>query len=283
MIAIPKFEKSEDLHTYLRDNKSRLIDQKKSMLKHTSPLTYSPTGVSVTKSNEPNNEDVDSFTVKVVANAAMVLDSDMDVLITGCYDKTVEERKSITPHLHDHIHKIEAKVGEVKNIYTQDVLLSDLGISKDGYVECLLFETEIIKAYNEQIFNQYKSGKINQHSIGLNYVDIELAVNDSGVEKELFEEYIGQIVNPEKAIKLGYFWVVKEITLIENSAVLFGSNHATPTLDNNIKIDGGFAISGKDLAMVLEPENTKETDTEKSPVVKLRLIQQQLNINSKKS
>ena len=235
---IPQFETKSELFTYLKANKSDLIARKKSAVKYSQPISYSPAGV-VTKDNSPVSEDVDELNVKVVSNSTMVLDSDMDVLITGCYDDTVKDRKDITPHLHDHIHKIDAKVGEVQDIYTENITLSELGFNKSGSTECLIFETNVIKSYNEHVFNQYKSGKIKQHSIGLTYEKIDLAINDedSEKEKEFFDKYIDKIINPEKAIEKGFFWVVQKIGLIENSAVLFGSNHATPTLDNNVKAE----------------------------------------------
>ena len=45
-------------------------------------------------------------------------------------------------------------------------------------------DTEIFKDYNAQIFNEYKSNRINQHSVGMQYVKIDLAVNDEEYENE---------------------------------------------------------------------------------------------------
>ena len=80
----------------------------------------------------------------------------------------------------------------------------------------------------------YEKGLIKQHSIGLRYVKLDLAINDKD-EKEAFkvwEKYIGQIINRERAEEKGYFFPVIEQKLIEISAVVFGSNPYTPTLDN---------------------------------------------------
>jgi len=110
-----------------------------------------------------------------------------------------------------------------------------------------------MKDYNEKVFNQYKMGRVNQHSIGLQYLQLELAINDEESEKEFdfWNKYYDQIINKEEADKKGFFWVVQEIRLIENSAVLFGSNEATPTLDNNIK-------------SLESPSGTQETEPAKS-------------------
>ena len=74
---------------------------------------------------------------------------------------------------------------------------------------------------------------MNQHSIGLQYVKIELAINDKDEKEEFkaWEKYFPLAINKSKAESQGYFWAVKEYKLLENSAVLFGSNELTPTLE----------------------------------------------------
>ena len=240
-VSIPEFAEKKELYAYLKTNKQDLIAKKRSM-----PITADPVSLgfsqvktkeAVTKSNTPVSEDVDVLRVKVVANTANYLDSHMDVLIPGCWDKSISERKNIIPHLHDHMHRIDAKIGEVADIYAAQVSYAELGIDGSGSTESLIFVTDIMKAYNEKVFNQYKLGKVNQHSIGLQYVRIDLAINDEESEKEqeFWDKYFPTIINPERAEERGFFWVVQEIKLLENSAVLFGSNEATPTLDNNVK------------------------------------------------
>ncbi|HKZ36113.1 MAG TPA: hypothetical protein VJ184_00580, partial [Chryseolinea sp.] len=98
-------------------------------------------------------------------------------------------------------------------------------------------DSNIIKEYNPIVFGQYLSKEVNQHSVGMVYVKLDLAVNDSEMKDEYVQwnKYINLIGNKEKAIEQGYFWAVKEAKLIEISAVLAGSNELTPTLDNKIK------------------------------------------------
>jgi hypothetical protein len=111
---------------------------------------------------------------------------------------------------------------------------AELGVKTNGSTQAVIFETDVMRSYNEKIFNQYKFGKINQHSIGLQYVKIELAINDEDSEKEFdfWNKYIGKIGNPDFAEQDGYFWVVGEYKLLENSSVLFGSNELTFTLSS---------------------------------------------------
>jgi hypothetical protein len=95
-------------------------------------------------------------------------------------------------------------------------------------------DTRIEKARNENIFLDYKNGDINQHSVGMQYVKLELAVNDPEEKEEFaaWERYKGEVINIEKAEEQGYFWAVTEAKLIEISCVIKGSNELTPTLDN---------------------------------------------------
>jgi hypothetical protein len=259
-IKLPDFNNKKDLHKYLIENKKTLISQKKSMPIFSESFISSPSIIhskkDINKSNTPVQEDVDRLRVKVVANTANWIDSHLDMLLPNCWAKSIQERKSFIPHLHDHIHRIDAKVGEVVDIFSTNVTLQELGISGVGTTESLIFLTDIIKSYNEIVFNQYKQGRINQHSIGLQYVKLELAINDEDYEKELdfWNKYYPQVINKEKADKQGFFWVVQEIKLIENSAVLFGSNELTPTLDNNVK-----GLPGED-PTEQQPENSADEE-----------------------
>lgn len=169
--------------------------------------------------------------VKTVANMFLYLDHDMDILTEGCAKKSIQEKgpegADLIYHIKDHSRKITDKVGEVRKIYTEEMTIN----GKTGIA--LIFETDIYKSYDEKLFNMYKRGGVKQHSIGLQYVQIELAVNDPTQEAEfkVWTAWIDKIINKEKAEKHGFFWVIKEIKLIENSAVLLGSNEATPTLN----------------------------------------------------
>jgi hypothetical protein len=240
-IDIPKFEDKKSLFNYLIDNKKDLIAQKKSMAIYSDSINLDVSKIAKTglsdKANNPITEDVDKIRVKVVANTANWVDSHSDVLLANCWSKSINERKNFIPHLHDHKHELSAKVGEVVDIFGQDLSYSELGIKGIGMTQALVFITDIMKSYNEKVFNQYKMGKVNQHSIGLQYVKLSLAINDEDYKEEfeVWNKYNEQIINKDKAEVNGFFWAVQEIKLIENSAVLFGSNEITPTLDNNLK------------------------------------------------
>ena len=94
-------------------------------------------------------------------------------------------------------------------------------------------DTLVRADYNDKVYAFYKAQKINQHSIGLRYVDIQLALNsqveDDQEEYAVWQKYYPSIINKEVVDKKGYFWAVTEADILENSCVLFGANSLTPT------------------------------------------------------
>jgi hypothetical protein len=226
------------LYSFLIANKDALIAQKKALPKYSDAVNYGSSFFvnkdgQIVKTEVGNiAPDASSVHARFVGNAAWWCDSQMDVLTDDSWSKTIKEGKGKI-HLHDHIYRMDAQVGDVTKIYTQDVNLNELGLNKPGFTQCLVYESDVKKDYNLFVFNQYKAGKVNQHSIGLLYVKIELAINDADYEKEIdfWNKYIDKVINRDMVEEKGYFWIVTEIKLLECSAVLFGSNELTPTLD----------------------------------------------------
>lgn len=240
--------KGKDLFNFLVENKKALINEKKSMpIKFSDPSiseikfqAITKSGIAIkdgmqTTSEDPENSEV--IRVTVVANSCNVMDSASDVLIPNSAKRSIQQRKSMMVHLSNHDYRIQAKVGEVVDVLLKNVSWQDLGYSAQGNTQCIIFVTDVYKSYDAAIFNQYKLVKINQHSIGLRYVDIELAINDPDYEKEIdfWNKYIDDVINKDEAIAQGYMWIVKEIQLLENSSVLFGCNQYTPTLNTSGK------------------------------------------------
>lgn len=201
----------------------------------------------------------DSLERTIIGNTYLWMDSHEDVHAKGCFAKTIKERAKSIFHLHDHEFKITSKVGEPIKIYEQSIKWKDLGINKEGSTEALFMDSEIFKDYNAQIFNEYKSGKINQHSVGMQYVKLDLAVNDEDYEYEfkVWQDNIDSIGNKEAVEEKGYFWLVREAKLIEISAVLLGSNELTPTLGEtkNIKVEAEEITSQMEAEKSLQKAN----------------------------
>lgn len=239
---IPENLRGKELFKFLIENKSKLVAEKKAALKKTD-ATYSSTSIispvktsakkDASDANDLQDPETGVVDVKVVANTAWWCDSAMDVLTDKSYDKSVKEKGSLIPHIHDHEWCSTGHVGDVKSVYTQTLSLKELGLNKAGNTTALIFETKIREDYNEDVYKFYKNGKINQHSIGLMYVSIGLCINDKDYlpEFELWNKYYDKVINQDVVNEKGYFWIVPEIKIMENSCVLFGANELTPTLD----------------------------------------------------
>lgn len=236
-IVIDENLKGKELYKFLVENKTALIAQKKAFPKKTDnigglPSFYQAKGPEAVKTSIGEiPEDANVLSTEIVANAAMWFDSQRDVLLTDCWKKTIKDGNGRL-HLKDHTHEMDAEVGDVTNIYAKNLSLTELGLNKSGTTQCLVYASDVRKEYDPKTFSKYKRGRVKQHSIGLQYVKIDLAINDPDSEKEytLWNKYIDQIINKEEAEEIGFFWAVSEIKLIEVSAVIAGANRLTPTL-----------------------------------------------------
>lgn len=235
-----------ELKTALKKNKESLIAEKKASVKFTDNVASSVTVVAVEtelKKSLLKAEGSDSsdapFMVTVVCNTANFCDSYMDVLTEDSYTKSITARGTSIPHIADHNHESTAHIGDVKAVYTKKVRCKDLGFSSEGETTALLMDTLVRKDYNEKVYEFYKAQKINQHSIGLRYENIQLALNsqveDDAEEYAVWQKYYPSILNKELVDKKGYFWAVTEADILENSCVLFGANALTPTLTTEVK------------------------------------------------
>lgn len=146
--------------------------------------------------------DVDekSRRVKVALNKTGVKDNDKDIIEATAFDKTIKERgpmgKNLIWHLTDHRASLKDAVGKFKELFIENGFL--VGITDIAQTQ-----------WGNDVMEFYKTGTINQHSIG--YMTVKREVfNDDDWEKR--------------------YQVLKEVTLFEGSAVLWGANEFTPTL-----------------------------------------------------
>lgn len=234
-----EFATQKEFYQYLVKNKRELIEFKFASRKFTQP--FSVTGeIPVVKSLSTSYADdvsTGKITRTIIANTYNWMDSQKDVLINGVFSRSISENKDRIWHLHDHIYEIAAKVGRPKSIYEKSVDWKDLGVNIEGSTMALFVDSEIYKQWNPIIFDQYLKGEIDQHSVGMMYKLIDLAINDQDQKEEYaaFNKYIDRIGNKEEVMKDGYFWAVREGMLKEFSCVLEGSNELTPTVENESK------------------------------------------------
>lgn len=173
---------------------------------------------------------------KIVGNTAWLMDSDNDVLTDGSWAKSIFERASKIKFLHDHIHEVSAIVGDIVGAKTESFSVTgytdDEGNELFGNATGLVFDVVPKAMYNPKVYELYKNGNINQHSIGFRYIDVRLATakQEDAQGRRLWDEFLPKLLNPLKAEKKGYFWLVKELKVMEVSAVLWGANSITPVL-----------------------------------------------------
>lgn len=228
MMKIPSFQNAEDRRKWFSENKSLLMIEKKATLKHGDIATYQPTQAA----SKAINKDSNTLQVKSVINTIGVLDSHGDVHMAGIWNKTVKENTS--PYLlQEHKMAFDSIISDKVTPSVEVISWKELGVNAIGSTEALVFNSEIDKDRNPFMFNQYKNGWVRNHSVGMQYVKIKLAVNDEEMEEEYKEwkSTIDKVINKEEAERLGYYFTVYEAKMVEGSAVPMGSNSVTPTLE----------------------------------------------------
>ena len=162
--------------------------------------------------------------VSGILNTYNYIDTYLDMLLTGVAAKSISERgvdsqaKAKIQHLRDH------------------KLTTDNIIGKFTRLEETVYDGKEVLAFTSKIIDKstlllYQEKIINQHSIGFKYIDLALAHKESQNEDERkrFKTYREKAINPEVADELGFFFVIKEISLFEGSSVVFGANDLTET------------------------------------------------------
>lgn len=253
-----EFASKEELFTALRENKNTLISQKKMITKEAdSTIHYVEIETDskdiADKSNNTNPSDASKIKAKLAINTTNIMDSHSDVHLKGIWNKSAKEQKNILL-LQEHQMKFDHIITDKVQASVQKMAWSKLGIGFNGETEVLLFDAEIDKERNPFMFEQYAKGYVKEHSVGMRYVKLELALNSDNKfdaeEKAVWDKYINEIVNKEVAENQGYFWAVSEAKIIEGSAVVKGSNYATPTIS--------VEAVKEDTTTTTEPDNSTQ-------------------------
>lgn len=230
-------------------NRDLIIAKKKNAIKHADVVinqykedsakdqTSFKAGVDLTENNNPT-----VLNAKLVINTTNLIDSHMDCHIPGLWKKTLSETKLLYL-LQEHDMEFDKIIADSINdglkAYTKNVSWSSLGYSLAGNTEALIFETQLKADVNPFMFDLYKKGRVLNHSVGMRYSKIYLCVNSDepmySAEKDNWDKYYSSVANKELADEKGYFWAVTEARVIEGSAVVKGSNEATPVMEIEIE------------------------------------------------
>lgn len=238
-----EFESKEELFKELTANKKELIALKKSAIKNADAVSY---GYIETVSKNAIDKAIasadlpDTLDVKVVINTTNFLDSHGDVHINGIWNKSISDNKTFL-HLQEHRRDFSNVISDSAKGSVVSMTWKQLGLPYNSKTEALIFESTIDRLRNGFMLKQYANGWVKNHSVGMQYIDLELAINtEADYDKEykdLWDEYYPVIANKEVADERGYFWVVKQARIVEGSAVVMGSNSATPTLETKEELE----------------------------------------------
>lgn len=226
-----KFTDKMDQTRFIQKNMKEMLEIKMAEYKTMSePLLKSEL---FTKEFTPIIEDItgDIIEVKSVINTTNVIDSHMDMHMAKVWNKTVKDNP-FTHHLKQHESRFESVISRKAKSYNQNMNFNELGLNVDFKTVANINEFILPRSKMPFMFDAYKNGDVNQHSVGMMYVDLDIAHYDEDSQKQMdfFNEMKALAVNPEVADEYGFFWVVYEAKKREGSAVVFGSNSITPTL-----------------------------------------------------
>lgn len=266
-----EFESKEELFKELIANKKELVAIKKSVTKNADAVSYgyveniskNATSKAIASADLPNTLDV-----KVVINTTNFLDSHGDVHVNGIWNKSVSDNKTFL-HLQEHQRDFDKVISDSAKGSVVSMTWKQLGLPYNGKTEALVFESTIDRLRNGFMLKQYANGWVKNHSVGMRYVQLELAINSEAdydkEYKQLWDEIYPSIANKETADERGYFWVVKEAKIVEGSAVVMGSNSATPTLETKEDVE-----PSKD-TLDIEPSEDTQKDLVKQFLTSIKI------------
>lgn len=237
-----EFDNKQDLFKALLSNKQMILDNKKSEIKtksNTSVLGFVDMKNNTVK-GVPNMDD--DYIYPIISNTNY-LDSHKDVHLNGSMTKTAKEQNRKVYYVADHKLEVDSIIATPKNVEVtlQTLKWSDLGRNYDGETEALIYKIKKSEIMHDKFLKMINKGEDLQNSIRMQYVKLDFGFDSNEdeykAEKEVYDEVYNTIVNKEALENEPYFFAVRELKLtMEGSAVLFGSNDATP-INNKTEAD----------------------------------------------
>jgi len=205
---------------------------------------------SVKKSFEVKDVDTKTRRVKIMGANFDSLDSDNDIIRKGAFAKSIQERgpgsqgnrKIAFLRYHDWQHPI-GKFVHLEE--TNEGLVAEAELGRSPLADAALLD--------------YQDELINEHSIGFNYIEDKTQFVERGEAS---------------------YWEIKEVQLWEISAVTFGANSLTPTLEvskgNHLEVIE--KVNKKMTSLISALKNGKGTDERLFEIeMALKVCQQQYN------
>lgn len=237
-----EFASKRELFTYLVTNKELIFEQKKGIEKHCEGGISLIDQVNLTNKAALYENDKEAGILKrtILANTYWWMDSMSDVHLgrgsaeeSAIFTEAIKNRAHKIPPIDQHNWSLDGRIGKTLNMYEAPISWRALGVGRTGMTEGLFADAQIERSKNPARYEDYLNNEIDQHSVGMRYIDIQLAVNDPEEfpkESEVFNKYIAKIGNRSKVEEQGYFFAVGKGGLKEYSAVIAGANELTPVI-----------------------------------------------------
>lgn len=224
------FSTEKAIHAYLAKHGDKVIALKRASVKHADAFAGYETG-SVQKAIAIESPS-DIIQVKAVINTTNLYDSHGDVHIDGIWTKSLKENRFIQ-HLQEHGTRFADVISEGEDLkaYVKTTTFESLNSGYTGKTQALTFESNVDISVNAYMHGLYAKGRVNQHSVGMQYVKVLTAIDNKDYKEEYenWKKYVDLVAN-KSDIRNKYFFPVLEAKVIEGSAVTRGSNHVTPTM-----------------------------------------------------
>lgn len=243
------------------------FDAKKGAVKTCDAISVNMPVLKTVKEASKEAQNKTEVLATVVINTTNLLDTHDDVHIKGLWDDFLATKAPVM-HLQEHMLQFDKIIADGNDVkaYVKEFTWKELGYNFEGSTQALVFESNVKAERNAFMFNQYSKGFVKNHSVRMEYVEFNLAVNDPDYKEEFatWNKYINEIANKEHAEAQGYFFAVTKGNVIEGSAVPIGSNFATPTISvknetENTEIVEKTGLS-EDLIQLDEEEIQRQND-----------------------
>lgn len=235
MVRIKEFSNQDEQLKWLFDNRHTLADQRKAEGKKSDSFAILSFAVDENgeklKAENPISPDASTLNIRCIINTTNLFDSHKDVHIPGIWKKSLSETK-LFYLCQEHDLSFKGIITDNVKAYTKKYSWKELGFDMDGETEALVFDAVIEKGRNPFMFEQYLKGYVREHSVRMRYIKEYFCINSDAYpdQKDNWDKYIKYVSNKEDAEAANFFWAVTEAKIIEGSAVVRGSNWATPTM-----------------------------------------------------
>jgi hypothetical protein len=247
------FATKEEMFLAIKEQKEDIIGLKKASLKFSDPVLFKVKSGGVAKAGEASTELKIGDTIYPVINTTNYFDSHGDVHINGIWDLSVKDQQGKLYYIINHDLEIGKVIGYPRDVVpmVKNMTWAELGLPYAGSTQALIFGVKLTNKSNKDFLAAALDKEDLENSVRMRYIKYVLCIDDSSEgfeqEKANFYKYLPTIANKEEVLDAGYYWAVEQAAIEkEGSAVLFGSNDATPILYEEPKSEPEDSASTED-------------------------------------